>query len=110
MPPASSQIDGQRVAAFFVPASFPVLLLEVSQRPHVRTGQIVHMNVVADAGAVRSRVVGTVDLQLGRVRRGGGQRQWNQVSFGAVHLADLAAVVFAVFGSRGVEIAEAHRA
>src|SRR6266403_82085 len=67
MSPACPQIDGQRapvsvVGAFFVAASFKVL-----QRSHVRIGEIVHVNVVADAGAVRSWVVRSEDLQLGSV-------------------------------------------
>ena len=100
MSPACSQIDSQRVAVFF----------QVLQRPDVRIGEIVHVNVVANAGAIRSRVVGPVDEQLGSVRGGGGKRQWNQVSFRVVHLANLAAVVFTVLGYRSVEITQAHRA
>ena len=101
MSPACSEIDGQRVVAFFVALSFKVL-----QRPHVRIGEIVNMNVVANAGAVRSRVVGPVDSQLGSVLGGGGKHQRNQVSFRVMELANLAAFI----GSRGVEITQAHRA
>src|SRR5208337_4644660 len=102
---AGSEIDGQRVAVFFSAAAFKVL-----QRSYVRIGEIVHMNVVANAGAVGSRVVGAVDLQLGSVRGGGGDRQRNQMSFRVVELANLAAVVFTVCGARCVEVAQTHRA
>src|SRR6266446_6220856 len=104
MSPACPQIDGQRapvsvVGAFFVAASFKVL-----QRSHVRIGEIVHVNVVADAGAVRSWVVRSEDLQLGSVLGGGGKRQWNQMSLRIVEFANLAAVI----ASRSVEIAQTH--
>ena len=100
IPPACSQIDSQR-AAFFV-----AVLLNVLHSAHVRVGEIVHMNVIANAGAVRSRVVGPVDLQLAPGRGGGGKRQWNQVRLRVVEFADLAAFI----GSRSVEIAQAYRA
>src|SRR5260370_41517724 len=64
------------------------------------------MKVVADAGAVRSRLVGPVDLQLGSVLGGGGKRQWNQMSLRIGQFANLAAVI----GSRSIEIAQTHRA
>ena len=101
MPAAGSQIDGQRAAAFFADAIFKVL-----QRAHVRIGQVVHMNVVANTGAIRRRVVGAVDPQRWSVRGGGGERQWNQMSFRIVELANFAAFV----GPGGVEITETHRA
>jgi len=101
MSAAGSQIDGQRAAAFFTAAIFKIL-----QRAHVRIGQIVHMNVVANAGAIRRRVVGAVDPQLWSVRGGSGKRQWNQMSFRIVELANFAAFV----GPGGVEITETHRA
>jgi len=58
------------------------------------------MNVIANAGTIRSRVVEPINLQFGSVGGGGGKRQWNQVSFRVVDFADLTAFV----GSRGVEI------
>src|ERR1039458_4682681 len=74
--------------------------------PHEIHSLVGCSNVVAKAGPVRGRVVGPVDLQLGSVPGGGGKRQWNQVSFRIVDLANLAAFI----GSRSVEIAQAHRA
>src|SRR5208282_2260681 len=106
MSSACSQIDGQRVTALF----------EMLQCPHVGIGKIVHMNVVADAGAIRSRIVGSIDLQLGDLQfgdlqlnsipGGGGESERNQVRFGIVKLANLAAFI----GSGSVEIAQPHRA
>jgi hypothetical protein len=52
MSAARPQIGGQRVAPSF----------KVLQGSHVRIGKIIHMNVVADAGPIRGRVVGAVDL------------------------------------------------
>src|SRR5580692_5471787 len=60
------------------------------------------MDVVADAGAVGSRVIGAMYLQIRSVR-GGGQCEWNQMSFGIVKFSNLAAGI----GSGGVEIAQA---
>src|SRR6266849_2076221 len=106
MSPARPQIDGQRVAALFVGALFVAASFKVLQRSHVRIGEIANMNVVANAGAVRSRVVRSEDLQLGSVRGGGGKRQWNQMCFRIVDLANLAAVI----GSRSIKVAQTHRA
>src|SRR5216684_3816216 len=101
MSTACPQIDGQRPTTFFVAGSFKVL-----QRSDVRICEIVNMNVVANAGAVRSRVVRSEDLQLGSFLAGGGKRQRNQMSLRIVQFANLAAVI----GSRGVEIAQTDRA
>src|SRR5271169_7165193 len=62
------------------------------------------MNVIANAGTIRSRVVEPINLQFGSVRGGGGKRQRNQVSFRVVDFADLTAFV----GSRSVEITQTH--
>ena len=98
---ACPKIDGQRIAPFLVAGSFNVL-----QRSRVRIGEVVNMNVVADAGTVRGRVVRSEDLQLRAVLGGGGQRQRNQMSLRFVEFANLAAVI----RSRGIEIAQTHRA
>src|SRR5208282_3011730 len=86
--------------------SYNVLRFQIAQRSDVRIGKIVHMNVVANAGAIRSWVVGAVNFQLGSVRGGGSQRQRNQVSFRVMDFANLAALV----GSGSVEITQTHRA
>src|SRR5208282_5354819 len=105
MSPAGSQIDGQRVAAGFAAVFFAVPL-KVLQCSDVRIGEIVDMDVVANAGAIGGGIVGAVNLQLSSVLGGGRNRQWNQVSLRIVELARLATFI----GSRGVEVAQSHRA
>ena len=71
----------------------------------VRVGQVIHVNVVAHAGAVWSGVVRAEDLQFGSVA-GGGERKRNQVGLGIMQLADFTALICA----SGVEVAETGRA
>src|ERR1051326_3713816 len=65
--------------------------------------QIIYMNVVADAGSVRSGIVRSKNLQFGAEPGGGAQGQRDEMSFGIVQLTDFAALVCA----RSVEITQA---
>src|SRR5258705_13913358 len=88
---ARSQIEGDRIATF----------LEMLQGSHVRIGQVVDVNVVANAGSIGSGIVSAEDLEFGAFLRGG-KSKWNQMGLGIVQLADLAAFV----GTGGIEVAQ----
>lgn len=60
------------------------------QRPRVGIGQIRHVNVVADAGPIRGRIIGAEDLHAGNLPGHGHQHPRNEVGFRFVILADQA--------------------
>ena len=76
------------------------------QRQHVCLGQIVDVNVVANAGSIGRGIVGAKQLQFGRVLRSPLSMRRNQVSFRMVNFADGSALV----SSGGVEVSQAHSA
>src|SRR5215472_1772439 len=63
------------------------------QSLNVGAGQIVHVDVVADAGSIRCRIIRAEDLQLRTKTRGRLEREWNQVRLRIMQFADLAAVI-----------------
>ena len=73
------------------------------QRPHMRGGQIRHMNVIAQARSVRRRVIVAEDLQSASAGRRV-DRPGDDVDFRRVILADLAVRV----GARRVEVPQRH--
>jgi len=81
-------------------------LLQPVQHADMRLGEIGDMDIVADAGAVRRRVVRAEDGERRAAAEGGADRQRHQVGFGVVILADPAARISA----GGVEVAQAGRA
>jgi hypothetical protein len=66
----------------------PARFHEAAKGQNVRGGQVVHVDVVADAGAVGRRVVGPEDGQLRVFALGGLERPRDQVGRVAVGLAD----------------------
>src|SRR5581483_7934588 len=65
----------------------------------MRLSEVVHMNIIPNAGTVRRVVVSAVNLQ--RISAVGGcERQGNQVGLWIVELADFAAFIRA----RGIEV------
>src|SRR5579864_2717273 len=66
-------------------------------------GQIIYMNVVADAGSVGSGIVRSKDLQFRSETGSSAQGQRDEMSFRIVQLADFTALVCA----RSVEITQA---
>ena len=68
----------------------------------VRAAQVVHVHVVAQAGAVRGGVVGAEKLQVRAPAQRGVDRERDEVRLGIVVLADGAVLG----GAGGVEIAE----
>ena len=83
-------LDGRRAAR------------EVLERQEVRFGQVDHVDVVANRGAVGRRVVGAEDLQLAPAPQGRLDGERNQVRLRVVIFADFAFRV----GPRGIEIAQ----
>src|SRR5215470_3645207 len=79
---------------------------EVLECAQMRLGEILDMYVVADRRAVRGRVIGTVDLDVGPPCESGLKHQRNEVSFGLVAFPDFAVGV----GTCGIEITERHPA
>src|SRR6266481_2030903 len=68
----------------------------------VRIGNIEHMDVIADAGAVRRGIVSAEDIDMGQCTAGGIENPGNEMSFHAMMLA-------AFLGCSGsVEITETH--
>src|SRR5579864_2648144 len=63
------------------------------QRLHMRACQIVHMNIVANAGSIRRWIIRSKHLQLGSRPGSRLQSQWNEVRLGIVEFADLPALV-----------------
>ena len=72
----------------------------------MRLSQIIDMNVVANASAVRRWIIGAEDLQLRALSCRGSQRQRNQMGFGIVRFTDFAALIRPC----GVEIAQTGKA
>src|SRR5215467_6147805 len=64
-----------------------VFFLERFQDEKVGSGEVAHVNVVADAGAVRRRIVGSENGELRPLAEGYLERQRNQVRFRMVILA-----------------------
>ena len=87
-----------------VRARLPCLDQDV-ERPHVGIGQIGHVDIVAQAGSVRRRIIVAEHLQARAPgRRLDGAR--NHVNLGRMIFADLPVRIRA----RGIEISERHRA
>ena len=61
---------------------------DLLQREDVRGGQVIDVDVVADAGAVGRRVVGAEDLDVRALAERGLEDERDQVRFGVVVLAD----------------------
>src|SRR5260370_51233 len=78
-----------------------VALAQRVQDQNMRAGQVTHVNVVTDAGAIRSRVVGSEDGDVFALSERHLQRKGNQVRLGHMILAQMSS------GSRRVEVAEA---
>src|SRR6516225_1355740 len=79
---------------------------EVLECAQMRLGEILDMDVVADRRAVRGRVIGAVDLDVGPLSESGLKHERNEVSFRLVAFPDFAVGV----GTGGVKITERHRA
>src|SRR2546423_8924986 len=73
------------------------------QSADVRTGQIVNVDVIADAGSVWGGVVRAKDVQFRAQTSRGKQGQRDEMGFGIMQFTNLAAVVRA----GGVEISQA---
>ena len=58
----------------------------------MRLGEILDVNVIADRGSVRSRVVDPIDVDVRSLSEDGLQHQGDEVRFGLVKLTDLAMV------------------
>src|SRR6266436_322040 len=86
------QIDRRRLAA-----------VEIFQSQHVRLRQIVHVNVIAYAGAVGRGVFVSEDFERRTLTADGFESRRDQVSFRSVNLPDRAGFV----RSGGIEIAKA---
>jgi hypothetical protein len=69
---------------------------------NVRFGEIVHMDIVPDAGSVLGGIVGAEDAQDGSVRTSGGEGKRDEVRLGIVKFTNLSAFI----GTRSVEIAQ----
>ena len=72
----------------------------------MRARQIVHVNIVADAGSIGRRIIGSKYLQLRAKPRGRAQCDRNQVGFRFVQFADFAAVI----RTRCIEISQTREA
>src|ERR1700688_3969016 len=73
---------------------------------HVCLSKIVDVNIVADASAVRGRVVGSEDLQLRSSASGRSKSERDEVRLRLVQFADFSALV----GSGRIEVTQAGRA
>ena len=60
------------------------------KREHVGVGEIADVDIVADAGAVRGRIVVAEDRECPALPHRGVQQQRNGVGFGDMTFADLA--------------------
>ena len=89
---ADAQIEGH-----------PALLVERLERQNVGVGQVGDVDVVADAGTVRGRIVVAIDLDVRALAQGHLEHERDQVGLGPMVLADVAARVRA----GGVEVAQA---
>lgn len=89
---ASTEIQGQGCSPVH-----QVLLAE-----HMCDRQVVDVDVVSDAGAVRCRIVGAEDLQFRTCSSRRCQSQGNHVRLRIVQFADFATLV----GTRGIEISQ----
>src|SRR5262252_2716910 len=95
MTASGAEIEFQRMSALF----------EKLKRAHVGVGQVVHMDIVSNAGSVGRGIVSTEDLEFAAFRFGRGEREGNQMGFRIMKFADLAALIRA----RGIEIAQARK-
>src|SRR6266436_7960343 len=77
-----------------------VALAQSIEHPDMRAGEIAHMNVITDAGAIRGGIVGAENRDVFALSERDLQREGNQVRLRHMVLAQIAG------GSRGVEIAE----
>ncbi len=59
----------------------------------MRLGEIIYMNVITNAGAVRGPIIGTEDLHCRTFAACCLQRQWDQVSFRLVPFPDFTAFI-----------------
>src|SRR5229473_7931005 len=72
------------------------------KRADVGVGDIEHVDIVADTGSVRRRVVRAEDIDVGKATGGGIENPRNEMSFHAMMLAAV------LGGSSSVEIAQGH--
>src|SRR5215470_11967130 len=79
---------------------------EVLECAQMRLGEILDMDVVADRRAVRGRVIGAVDLDVGPPSESGLKHERNEVSLRLVAFTDFTVGV----GTGGIKIAERHPA
>ena len=70
----------------------------------MRLGQIIHVNVIANAGSIRCRIVVAINLQNTALSVDRLERHGNQVGFRIVNLANFSAFI----GPGSVEITKAH--
>src|SRR6266849_5133863 len=77
-----------------------VALAQRAQHQNMRAGQVTHVNVVTDAGAIRSWIVRSEDGNVFALSECHLQRQGNQVRLGHMIFAQISS------GSRRVEVAE----
>jgi len=89
---AGSEIHGNRFGG-----------CQVLQAQYVGFRQVIHMNVVADAGAICSRIVIAVDGECGPFALNCLEDNRNQMALGIMHLPNRATFI----GSRRIEVAEA---
>ena len=76
----------------------------MAERPDVGISQIVDIDVVADRGAIRRRIIGPIDFDVGALAESCLDNQGNQVSLGVVVFSQLTFRISA----RSVEIAQRH--
>ena len=86
-PSITSSVDAPRPVPTLTTVDSPPVL-EVVQRAHVRVGEVVDVDVVADRGAVGRGVVGAVDGEQRDLAERGLHRERHQVEGSGVVLAD----------------------
>src|SRR2546423_7836460 len=94
MPFPRSQIQFRRLSA-----------VQMLEPQHMRLGQITHMNVVANAGAVRRWIIVTINLQYTAFAVERLERCRNQVRFRIADFGNLSTFTSAA----SVEISKAHQ-
>src|ERR1700687_1296799 len=77
-----------------------VALAQSLEHQNMGAGQITHVNVIADTGAIRGGIVGAEDGDVFTLSERDLQRERNQVRLRHMVLSQIAG------GSRGIEIAE----